>query len=143
MSERLLTTEEVAERLRVHPETVKRHLRDGTLEGFKASRRSGWRISEAALEKYYARFGSDAQPPAVITPELEARARAQVKMAEEDLTEIEKLPRTRQVRKLLRHARAQVKEQREIVSVIEEMKAAGIVAEREEFAQIVDKMTKQ
>lgn len=40
-----LTVEEVAEYFRVHPETVRRWLRDGAFShAYRPSRRAGWRI---------------------------------------------------------------------------------------------------
>jgi excisionase family DNA binding protein len=48
--EKLLTVEDVAERLQVHPETVRRWLREGRLEGYRISRRGGWRIRIEAVE---------------------------------------------------------------------------------------------
>ena len=48
--ERFLTVDEVAARLRVDPETVRRMLRDGRLVGVRlGGRRAGWRITESAL----------------------------------------------------------------------------------------------
>ncbi len=139
----LLTVPQVAERLQVHPETVREYLRDGRLEGIQVSRKSGWRISEAALQKYYARFGPDADAPVVLTPELEQGARRDADWAVRALAELEKLPRTRQVRKLLRQVRALAKTGREITTTLDEIKAAGIVAESDEFAQAADKMPRQ
>ena len=52
MDERLLTVEEVAERLKVHPESVRRWLRDGTLTGHLVTRRAGWRIPESAFLRF-------------------------------------------------------------------------------------------
>lgn len=46
----LLTTEEVARRLRVSPGAVRAWLRSGQLRGVRAGRR--WRIREADLEEY-------------------------------------------------------------------------------------------
>lgn len=40
----LLTVDEVADQLRVHPETVRRWLREGRLSGYRISRRGGWRV---------------------------------------------------------------------------------------------------
>lgn len=48
----LLTVEEVAERLKVHPESVRRWLRDGTLAGHLVTRRAGWRIPESAFLRF-------------------------------------------------------------------------------------------
>ena len=139
----LLTVPQVAERLQVHPETVREYLRNGTLEGIQVSRKSGWRITEAALQRYYARFGPDAEPPVVLDPEIEKGVREDAEWSEHALAELEKQPRTRQVRKLLRQMRAHVKQGRELVTTLEEIKAASIVAESEEFAQAADRLPKQ
>lgn len=53
--ERWLTVPEVADVLRVHPETVREWLRSGRLEGVRIGRRSGWRISEAQLDAFLGR----------------------------------------------------------------------------------------
>ena len=46
-TDRLLTVPEVAERLRLNPETIRRMLRDGRLRGFRiGADNAGWRISE-------------------------------------------------------------------------------------------------
>jgi excisionase family DNA binding protein len=45
-----LTTQEVAERLRVHEQTVRRWLKDGRLKGaLIGGTRSGWRIPETEV----------------------------------------------------------------------------------------------
>ena len=49
--DRILTVDEVAERLRLEPETVRRMLRDGRLRGSLLSRRAGWRVQESALRE--------------------------------------------------------------------------------------------
>lgn len=50
--ERLLTVNEVAERLRVDPETVRRMLRAGRLHGsIPVSKRSGWRVPESEIAR--------------------------------------------------------------------------------------------
>lgn len=49
--ESLLTVEEVAEQLKVHPETVRRWLREGRLEGYRISRRGGWRVKPESVVK--------------------------------------------------------------------------------------------
>ena len=47
----LLTVDEVARRLRVHPETVRRYLRAGQLRGVRfGGRRTGWRIRASEVE---------------------------------------------------------------------------------------------
>ena len=47
MNDDLLSVEEAAEKLRVHPETVRKWLRDGELEGEKFGRL--WRIRESKI----------------------------------------------------------------------------------------------
>jgi excisionase family DNA binding protein len=52
-SERLLTVADVAERLAVNPETVRRWLRAGRLKGFSlGSDKAGWRIREGDLAAF-------------------------------------------------------------------------------------------
>jgi excisionase family DNA binding protein len=51
MSDRMLTPEEVAERLAVTPNTVRGWLREGTLRGVKLGKRV-WRINENDLHMY-------------------------------------------------------------------------------------------
>ena len=49
-SDRLLTVEEVAQRLRLSEEVVRRKLRSGELRGVRlGERRAGWRITEGDL----------------------------------------------------------------------------------------------
>jgi excisionase family DNA binding protein len=49
---RLLTVPEVAERLRVTPETVRRWLRSGRIQGVAlGSDRAGWRIQESEVTR--------------------------------------------------------------------------------------------
>jgi excisionase family DNA binding protein len=50
--ERLLTAEEVAERLRVSVFTVRSWLQSGRLRGFKLPGSRSWRVSEADLERF-------------------------------------------------------------------------------------------
>ncbi len=50
-SERFLTVAEVADRLGVTHETVRRWLRDGQLQGFQVSRKAGWRIPHRSVNK--------------------------------------------------------------------------------------------
>ena len=49
--EQLLTVDEVAERLQIHAETVRRWLREGRLDGYLMGRRGGWRIKPESVEK--------------------------------------------------------------------------------------------
>jgi excisionase family DNA binding protein len=51
-SERYLTVEECAERLRVDGATVRRWLRDGKLRGLSLGGRTGWRIPEEAFARF-------------------------------------------------------------------------------------------
>lgn len=49
-TDRLLTVPEVADRLRLSTETIRRMLRDGRLTGFRiGADNAGWRVSEADL----------------------------------------------------------------------------------------------
>jgi excisionase family DNA binding protein len=48
----LLTARQVAERLHVHPNTVKRLIRSGALEAYRLGKRGDVRVSEAALARY-------------------------------------------------------------------------------------------
>ena len=50
--DRYLTVEQVAERLQVHEETVRRWLREGRLKGHLMSRRAGYRIRESEVERF-------------------------------------------------------------------------------------------
>lgn len=52
MDDPLLTVDDVAERLKVHPESVRRWLRDGQLIGHRVTRRAGWRIPESAFLRF-------------------------------------------------------------------------------------------
>ena len=54
--ERFLSTEEVAERLQVDEQTVRRWIKHGKLEAFKPGRE--WRISPAALDALLASYAS-------------------------------------------------------------------------------------
>ena len=56
--ERLLTVEQVAKRLQVHEETVRRWLRTGILQGSLLTRRAGYRIRESDLDHFV--FGDQA-----------------------------------------------------------------------------------
>jgi excisionase family DNA binding protein len=51
--DRLLTVLEVAQHLRVHPETVRDWLRQKKLKGFRpGGTKSGWRIRESEIERF-------------------------------------------------------------------------------------------
>lgn len=47
-----LSVEEVAARLSVHRETVRRWLRTGELRGYRLGFRGGWRIPEEELRRF-------------------------------------------------------------------------------------------
>ncbi len=47
-----LTVADVANRLKVHPATVKRWLREGKLGGVLLGDRAGWRVSEEDLAQF-------------------------------------------------------------------------------------------
>ena len=52
-ADRLLTVGEVARRLAMSDETIRRWLRAGRLRGVRlGARRAGWRVSEADLDTY-------------------------------------------------------------------------------------------
>lgn len=48
----MLTVEQVADRLQVNEQTVRRWLREGELEGIAFAGRTGWRISEEDLRAF-------------------------------------------------------------------------------------------
>jgi excisionase family DNA binding protein len=50
--ERLLTVANVADRLQVNVETVRRWLRAGDLEGILLGDKAGYRVTEAALQQF-------------------------------------------------------------------------------------------
>ncbi len=49
-----LTVAQVAEKVQVHPETVREWLRNKRLRGTRLSRRAGWRIRASDLEQFLA-----------------------------------------------------------------------------------------
>ena len=55
MDEQLKTVQQVAERLQVHEETIRRWLRDGELVGINLGGKSGWRIREREIEAFLER----------------------------------------------------------------------------------------
>lgn len=62
----LLTTKQVAERLQVGIETVKRYLQRGILKGFKIGEgggQAGWRIKEQDLDEFINRASAGANRP--------------------------------------------------------------------------------
>jgi excisionase family DNA binding protein len=50
--EQWLTVEQVAERLQVHIETVRRWIRSGDLPGVRLGRRAGYRVKAADLDAF-------------------------------------------------------------------------------------------
>lgn len=52
MESELLTVQEVAARVRVNPETVRRWLRSGELRGVRLGARAGYRVPVAELERF-------------------------------------------------------------------------------------------
>ena len=50
--ERWLTVAQAAERIQVHPETVREWLRVGKLRGNLINRRAGWRVRQSDLERF-------------------------------------------------------------------------------------------
>lgn len=56
MDEKLLTIKQVAERLQLHPDTIKRMIRSGKLQAAKMgeAKNSHYRISELALTAFLA-----------------------------------------------------------------------------------------
>jgi excisionase family DNA binding protein len=50
--ETLLTVQQVADQLNVHPDTVRQWIRSGELEAIDLGGRAGFRISETALDKF-------------------------------------------------------------------------------------------
>ncbi len=49
--EQLLTVDEVAVKLKIHPETIRRWLREGRLDGYRISRKGGWRIRPESVTR--------------------------------------------------------------------------------------------
>lgn len=62
MPDVFLTVEEVGERLKIHPESVRDWLRTGKLKGLKAGRQ--WRITERALDTFLHESTKDKDGPA-------------------------------------------------------------------------------
>jgi len=51
----LLTAPEVADRLKLHINTVRKYIKEGKLKAFKYSDNSRWRITSEELEKFIQR----------------------------------------------------------------------------------------
>ena len=52
MTERVLTVNQVAERLQVNVQTVRRWLRNGELIGTPIGGRTGWRVAESEIQAF-------------------------------------------------------------------------------------------
>jgi excisionase family DNA binding protein len=50
--EQMLEVKQIAERLQVHPETVRKWLRTGQMEGVFLGRRGGYRVTEDKLSEF-------------------------------------------------------------------------------------------
>ena len=60
MQEEWLTVQEAADRLKVHPETIRVWLREGVIKGTKpVMRRIGWRIQASEVERVLRGEGRD------------------------------------------------------------------------------------
>lgn len=55
MGTQLLTVQQVAERLQVHQETIRKWLREGELVGINLGGKSGWRIRDEEVEVFLRR----------------------------------------------------------------------------------------
>ena len=47
-----LTVEQIAERVQLHPDTVRRFLREGRLRGHRVTRRAGWRVRASEVDRF-------------------------------------------------------------------------------------------
>ena len=61
MNETYFTVEEVAERLKVNEQTVRRWLREGDLVGIPFGGRTGWRVTEIELQAFIRRRQEEGQ----------------------------------------------------------------------------------
>ena len=71
LEERFLSTEEVAERLQVDEQTIRRWIKSGKLEAVKPGRE--WRIFPGAFEALLERYSSPKAPSTLTASELEQR----------------------------------------------------------------------
>lgn len=55
--DKLLTVEQAAEKLQMHPATIRRYIRDGQISGVRLGARQ-WRISAAALKAFIEKGGA-------------------------------------------------------------------------------------
>jgi excisionase family DNA binding protein len=56
------TVNDIADKLKVHPATVKRWLREGKLGGILLGDRAGWRISEEDYARFLERQRAETDP---------------------------------------------------------------------------------
>lgn len=59
LSEPMLTVQQIAERLQVHEETVRRWLREGVMVGINFGGKSGYRVRQSELEAFLDRRAAD------------------------------------------------------------------------------------
>jgi len=52
MDDELMTVEEIADRLKMHPESVRRWLREGSMLGVRISRAAGWRVERREVDRF-------------------------------------------------------------------------------------------
>ena len=64
VDQELLTVAEVAQRLKVHQETVRRWVRSGQLRGIKLSDQAGYRVRPSELERMLRELGAGSTPEA-------------------------------------------------------------------------------
>ena len=55
VDERWFTVEQIAEKLQVHPQTIRRWLREGALRGRNFGGRTGYRVRESDLKEFLER----------------------------------------------------------------------------------------
>ncbi len=58
------TVKEVAEKLKMHPQTIKDFLRSGELEGINFGGRTGWRVTDAQLRDFIERRAQETKKAA-------------------------------------------------------------------------------
>jgi len=68
MDEQLKTVQQVAERLQVHQETVRKWLREGELVGINFEGKTGWRIRASEVEAFLERREELSKNPAETDP---------------------------------------------------------------------------
>lgn len=55
LEERWYTVEEIATKLQIHEQTVRRWLRDGDLDGRNFGGKTGWRVAQSAMDAFLAK----------------------------------------------------------------------------------------